>query len=222
MKSSCVGSVYQLALAGDVPGIQSILQNERDTNQERPDLLWEKDDIGRNALFAASMLGRSNVVRELIEQGAEVNTWTVRGYSPLHYSALWGQLDTLKTLVELGADIQATNFRGERAKEVASRYSKMDCADYLSLAEAKQSLQSYITMVRETLADPEKHHGKLNKEDKNACINACTAKSDWILNSKNPTTQDFRDQRKHLEDVLSPIMAKLTPKASATSQLSKQ
>lgn len=79
MKSSCVGSVYQLALAGDVPGIQSILQNERDTNQERPDLLWEKDDIGRNALFAASMLGRSNVVRELIEQGAEVNTWTVRG-----------------------------------------------------------------------------------------------------------------------------------------------
>lgn len=56
------------------------------------------------------------------------------GYSPLHYSALWGQLNTLKTLVELGADIQATNFRGERAKEVASRYSKMDCVAYLSWA----------------------------------------------------------------------------------------
>lgn len=56
------------------------------------------------------------------------------GYSPLHYAALWGQLDTLVTLVELGADIEARNFRGERAKEVASRYSKTDCIDYLSWA----------------------------------------------------------------------------------------
>ncbi|XP_048114303.1 ankyrin repeat domain-containing protein 45 isoform X2 [Alosa alosa] len=195
--SNCVGSVYQLALAGDVPGIQSILENESATNEERSNLLWEEDDIGRNALFAAS-------------------------YSPLHYSALWGQLDTLKTLVELGADIQAINFRRERAKEVASRYSKMDCADYLSWAEAKQRLQSYITMVRETLADPERIQGKLSKEDKNVCNNTCTAKSDWILNSKNPTTQDFCEQRKHIEDVLSPILAKLTPQADASSKVNKQ
>ncbi|XP_062383706.1 ankyrin repeat domain-containing protein 45 isoform X1 [Sardina pilchardus] len=221
-RGNCVGSVYQFALAGDVLGIQSILENESASNEERSNLLWEEDDIGRNALFAASMLGRSNVVRELVKHGADVNTWTVRGYSPLHYSALWGQLDTLKTLVELGADIQAINFRGERAKEVASRYSKTDCADYLSWAEAKQRLQSYVTMVRETLADPERIQGKLNKEDKNICNNTCTAKSDWILNSKNPTTQDFYEQRKHIEDVLSPILAKLTPQADATSKVNKQ
>lgn len=75
--NSVVDSVYQLALAGDVPGIQSILESA--TNDERPDLLWEEDDIGRNALFAASMLGRCNVIRELVKHGADVNTWTVRG-----------------------------------------------------------------------------------------------------------------------------------------------
>ncbi|KAL2097847.1 hypothetical protein ACEWY4_007054 [Coilia grayii] len=217
---SRVAPVYQLALTGDVLGLQSILGNESNTNEEL-NLLWEKDDIGRNALFAASMLGRSDVVRELVKHGAEVNSWTVRGYSALHYSALWGQLDTLKTLVELGADIAATNFRGERAKEVASRYSKTDCADYLSWAEAKQSLQSYITMVRQLISDPEKVQGKLNKEDKNICNNTCTSKSDWIHNTKNATTEDFWEQRKHIEDVLSPILAKITHPADATSKASK-
>lgn len=77
--NSAVDSVYQLALAGDVPGIQSILETESATNEERPDLLWEEDEIGRNALSAATMVGRCNVVRELVKHGADVNTWTVRG-----------------------------------------------------------------------------------------------------------------------------------------------
>ncbi len=40
-------------------------------------------------------------------------------------------------------------------------------------------------------------------------INICSAKSDWIHNTKNATIQDFVEQKKHLEDVLEPIMLKL-------------
>ncbi len=40
-------------------------------------------------------------------------------------------------------------------------------------------------------------------------INICSAKSDWIHNTKNATVQDFIEQKKHLEDVLEPIMLKL-------------
>lgn len=105
---------------------------------------------------------------------------------------MWGQLDTLKTLVELNADFQAVNFRGEKAVDVARRYDKLDCAEYLAwagekvkhfstesnlvmikadddfflLTEAKQSLQALIQDVRDIIADPEKVQGKLNKEDK--------------------------------------------------------
>lgn len=50
---------------------------------------------------------------------------------------MWGQLDTLKTLVELNADFQATNFRGEKAVDVARRYDKLDCAEYLAWAGEK-------------------------------------------------------------------------------------
>lgn len=106
---------------------------------------------------------------------------------------MWGQLDTLKTLVELNADFQAVSFRGEKAVDVAWRYDKLDCAEYLAwagekvkhfstesnlvmikadydffflLTEAKQSLQALIQDVRDIIADPEKVQGKLNKEDK--------------------------------------------------------
>lgn len=78
---SCGVSIYELALSGDVLAIRSILGSDNDRNEENvlKNVLWEKDEIGRNALFAASMLGRSDVIRELVKHGAEVNSWTVKG-----------------------------------------------------------------------------------------------------------------------------------------------
>ncbi|KAG9343498.1 hypothetical protein JZ751_013664 [Albula glossodonta] len=112
------------------------------------------------------------------------------------------------------------NFRGETAKEVACRYSKTTCVEYLSWAEAKQDLQEYITQVRETFSD-DKALGKLNKEEKNIFISSCTAKTDWIQNAKNPSIQDFTEQKNHLEDILSPLLAKLAVQSEATSKTRK-
>ncbi|XP_014046122.2 ankyrin repeat domain-containing protein 45 [Salmo salar] len=223
MQSTEENAVFHYALTGDIEGLQKHLENECLSGNEEPpeDLFWEKDEMGRNALFIACMLGRSTTVRELLKHGAHVNECTARGYSPLHCAALWGQLETVKTLVELGADMQAKNFRRERAMEVASRYSKMDCAEYLTWAEAKQDLQSYITHVRDTIADPEKVQGKLNKEDKIICTNTCSVKSDWIQNAKNPSIQDFIEQRRHLEDIIIPILSKLTTQPDVTAKASK-
>ncbi|KAG1934766.1 ankyrin repeat domain-containing protein [Pimephales promelas] len=134
MRSAEEKTVLLCALDGDVEGLKRLLA----TDSKLPEnILWEKDEVGRNALFAACTLGRSDIVRELVQNGASVNEFTARGYSPLHCSALWGQLDTLKTLVELNADFQATNFRGEKAVDVAGRYDKLDCAEYLAWAGEK-------------------------------------------------------------------------------------
>ncbi|KAL0966043.1 hypothetical protein UPYG_G00290000 [Umbra pygmaea] len=213
MQSIAENSLFQYAWAGNIEGLQKLLKNgclPGIEMMEIENLLVEKDEMGRNALFAACMLGRSTIVRELVKHGAQVNEITSRGYSPLHCAALWGRLATVKTLVEVGAELQTKNFRGERAMEVASRYSKMDCAEYLTWAEAKQKLQSYITHVRDTIADPEKVQEKLSNEDKNVCTNTCSAKSDWMENAKNPSIQELIEQRRHLEDVIVPILSKLT------------
>ncbi|XP_017566463.1 ankyrin repeat domain-containing protein 45 [Pygocentrus nattereri] len=210
MPLSADKTVFSCALEGDVEGLKDLIDNGW-THEATQNILRETDVGGRNALSVACMLGRSGVVRNLVVKSCtDVNDPTTRGYSPLHYSAMWGHLDTVMTLVELGADLQAVNFCGERAIDIARRYSKLDCVHFLAWAEAKQSLQTSITRVKGILADPEKVQGKLNKEDKNMCVNTCTVKLDWIQNVKNPTIQDFTEQKQHLEDVLAPIMTKLT------------
>ncbi|XP_046872471.1 uncharacterized protein LOC124464708 isoform X4 [Hypomesus transpacificus] len=171
--------------------------------------------------FPSCALGREAIVRELVKHGAEVNELTVRGYSPLHCSTLWGQLETVKTLVALGANMQLRNFRGERATDVASRYLKTDCAEYLNWAEAKQDLVSYITHVRDTVSDPDKVQGKLSKEDKNMCTSICTAKYDWVQTAKDPSTQEFIDQKRRIEETLSPILSKLAILFDATAKTMK-
>ncbi|XP_026867181.2 ankyrin repeat domain-containing protein 45 [Electrophorus electricus] len=216
MQSRAEKTVFSCALEGDAEGLQYLI------DEESPDMLRETDDVGRSVLAAACMLDRSGFARELVvKHRADVNAHTARGYSPLHCSAMWGQLDTLKTLLELGADPQAVTFRSERAIDLARRYSRWDCVDYLAWAEAKQSLQASINEVRDILAAPERVQGKLSKEDKNICLNTCSAKSDWIQNVKNPTIQDLEEQKKQLEDVLSPILAKLKAQAEAPLRTSK-
>ncbi|KAG5847491.1 hypothetical protein ANANG_G00126620 [Anguilla anguilla] len=214
-------SIFTCSLSGDIEALQGLLECKSSSNvDETLDVFQEKDEFGRNALFVSCMLGRSDIIRELLRYGASVNERTVRGYSPLHYAALWGHLDTVKTLVELGANLHAQNFRGERANEVACRYSKIACAEYLSWAEAKQNLEEYITQARDAFCD-EKAQGKLNKEEKNLFMSSCSVKADWIQNAKNPSVQDFTEQKKHLENILSPLLVKLTAPSEATTKTRK-
>lgn len=207
--------VLQCALEGNVQGLQSIFEDPADDHHEQcSKLLGEEDLLGRNALFLACILGRAEVVRGLAKYGANINQQTAQGYSPLHCAAAWGQLDVLKALVELGGDILLLNFRAEKARDIATRYNKTECADFLRWAEAKLALKSYVTFIQQTIADPEKVHGKLNKEDKNQAISACKSKNEWLQNTKNPSTQDFMDQKQQLENAVQLIFTKLnTPRA---------
>nr|XP_055057742.1 ankyrin repeat domain-containing protein 45 [Misgurnus anguillicaudatus] len=211
-------TIFSCTSEDDVEGLKSLLESKREDNEPSRNILWEKDEVGRSALFTACMLGRSSILRELVKNGADVNELTARGYSPLHCSAMWGQLDTLKALVELSADLQATNFQGEKAVDVARRYDKLDCVEYLALAEAKQNLQLLIIKVRETISDPEKVQGRLNKEDKNMCVNTCSTKADWIQNAKNATIQDFIEQKNHFESIVEPILLKLNTKSETPTK----
>ncbi|KAM6948255.1 ankyrin repeat domain-containing protein 45 [Aplochiton taeniatus] len=216
-------TIFHYACSGNVKGLQQHFENESINDDQSSPLnsFKQKDEMGRNALSAASMLGRSAVVRELVKQGAPINQLTSRGYSALHLAALWGHLETVKALMELGADLQLKNFQGERAIEVAARYLKIDCAEYLTWSEAKQDLQSYIAHVRDIIADPDKIQGKLNKEDKNICSNACLTKSDWIQNTSNLTVKDFLDQKKQLEATINPILHKLNSQPEPTTKAGK-
>ncbi|XP_029474829.1 ankyrin repeat domain-containing protein 45 isoform X2 [Rhinatrema bivittatum] len=101
--------------------------------------LMEQDVAGRSIVHIACMMGRSNIIQEFAKNGVSLNEKTARGYLPIHFAAAWGHLETLHTLVELGADLEGLNFLDERAREIAFRYSKMDCVDFLDWAEEDET-----------------------------------------------------------------------------------
>ncbi|XP_042284162.1 ankyrin repeat domain-containing protein 45 [Thunnus maccoyii] len=205
--------IFKYVLSGDLESIKQCFERETVTeeSQEEFDLFGKKDEAGRNALLAASMLGSSAIVSELLNNGAQVNEQTVRGYSSLHLAACWGHLETVRTLLEQGADTQAKTFRGERPVDLAKRYSKTDCADCLILAEAEKGLMSFVAFVKDMISDPER---SLTKEEKNICTRTCSAKSEWIQSVKNATVSDFMAQRKDMEDTLQPILSKLSAQSA--------
>ncbi|KAG8436685.1 hypothetical protein GDO86_007684 [Hymenochirus boettgeri] len=208
--SSRVNAVLDCTLKGDVQALSLLFEDPADPGQEKAtSQLLEQDLIGRNALFSACILGRCEIIKELVKYGANVNIQTVRGYSPLHCAAAWGQLEVLKCLVELRADIKACNFCNENASELAARYNQVECADFLAWAEAKHDLKLYIGITQKSITDLEKIPGKLGKEYKNQTMNACKSKNDWLEHTKNPTTQDFVEQRQHLETIMQTILSKI-------------
>nr|XP_019962350.1 PREDICTED: ankyrin repeat domain-containing protein 45 isoform X1 [Paralichthys olivaceus] len=213
--------VLSCVVSGDLDTIRQCLQAERDADEPQENRCFsKKDEFGRSALLIASMLGKSDIVRELLRGGAQVNEQTERGYSSLHLAACWGHLETVRTLLELEADTQATTFRGERPSDLARRYSKADCVDCLILAEAKQDLVSYLAFVKNIISDSER---KITKEEKNICMRECSAKSDWIQSIKHPAVSDFIAQRKDIEDALQPVLSRLSvvwPEAWLASSVS--
>uniref|UniRef100_UPI0037E9A3ED ankyrin repeat domain-containing protein 45 n=1 Tax=Semicossyphus pulcher TaxID=241346 RepID=UPI0037E9A3ED len=204
--------IMNCVLSGDLETIKEHFEREF-VKEEAKDkgLFGLKDEVGRNVLMTASMLGRSAIVRELLRNGAQVNEQTDRGYSSLHLAACWGHLETVRTLLELGADTQAKTFRGQKPLDLASKYCKADCADCLILAEAQQDLMSFIASVKDLVADPERN---LTKEEKKICRSACSAKSDWIQSITNPTVSDFIAQTKDIKDTLKPILSKLSAESA--------
>ncbi|XP_059840874.1 ankyrin repeat domain-containing protein 45 isoform X2 [Hypanus sabinus] len=197
-------------LTGDAENLRKCFVNTDKPNHEKSnELLNIHDDFGRNALFAAAILGHCEVIQELVSQGANVNEQTNRGYTPLHCAAAWGKLESLNALVSLGANVQTINFRDEKARDIAKRYSIANCVEFLDWAEGKMILELYIRDIQETVTDLEKSQGKLSKQDRTAFTNACRAKSEWLLMAQNASIEEFEEQKKQLEMSVEPIITKL-------------
>jgi hypothetical protein len=85
-----------------------------------------KDDrFGATPLHSAVMNGHIEIVRLLLQNGAEVNVRNIYGYTPLHWAAIFGHVDILHLLVENGADLEAQNNYGQRALHCAALFGRL-------------------------------------------------------------------------------------------------
>ncbi|ESO92833.1 hypothetical protein LOTGIDRAFT_120207 [Lottia gigantea] len=203
--------VTHCILKNDVDRLTKCFEDEEDEFKDKVEsLLNIRNEEGKSPLDLAAMLGRNDITRELLQRGADLSQISWKGFSPLHYAAAWGKIGILKVLVEHQVNLQQKNAHNERARETALRYSQSECVDYLDWAEAKVNLIAAIKHIQEWITDPERVQGRLNKEEKNISNGAVKEKTEWVEATVDATTQDFIQQKANIEELLAPIMQKLS------------
>jgi ankyrin repeat protein len=93
---------YQLlvkSLRSDTDGVIKLLRNGADPNTPPG-----PDDRGMTALMFAAWVGAHDIVRPLVEAGAEINSRSASEATPLMYAAMSGDLPSLQILLDKGAN----------------------------------------------------------------------------------------------------------------------
>ena len=112
--------LYEAARAGDYDKCKMILQRGHCSRE------------GKNeALSVASLMGRTNITRLLHESGADIDTRSDIGGTPIICAAQQGKVDTVKYLVQAGADKNADNNDGVMAIHKASQCNRVEVVEYL-------------------------------------------------------------------------------------------
>lgn len=75
--------------------------------------------------------------------------------------------------------------------------------------EAKNELESYAYNLKNQINDKEKLGAKLSDSDKETIEEALDEKIKWLESNPDADTEDFKEKKKELDDVVQPIMSKL-------------
>lgn len=76
--------------------------------------------------------------------------------------------------------------------------------------DAKNELESYVYSLKTQIADKEKLGGKLSADEKSTIEKEIDEKIKWLdANQASADVDEFKAQKKSIEDVVTPIMTKL-------------
>ena len=75
--------------------------------------------------------------------------------------------------------------------------------------ESRNELESYAYSLKNQINDKEKLGAKISDEDKEKIEEAVNEKISWLEENQEAAGEDFKKQKKELEDAVQPIIAKL-------------
>jgi len=75
--------------------------------------------------------------------------------------------------------------------------------------EARNELESYAYSLKNQIGDKEKLGEKLSDEDKAKIEEQINEKISWLENNQEADAEEFKAQKKEMEDIIQPIIAKL-------------
>jgi heat shock protein 5 len=74
--------------------------------------------------------------------------------------------------------------------------------------ESKNELESYVYSLKNQISDKEKLGGKLSEDEKTTITEAIEEKIKWLEGNAEAEVEDFKTQKKELEEIVHPIMSK--------------
>lgn len=106
---------------------------------------------GYTPLHVASHFGHVNMVRFLLQNGADVNAVNSHGYTPLHQAAQQGHQMVINLLLEGQASPNVTTNQGQTALSIAQRLG------YISVVETLKVVTETIVTTTTTTVTEEKY-----------------------------------------------------------------
>ena len=117
--------VADAAMREDVGAVRSLLDEGAGVNEAQSD--------GMTALHWAAELGNVELVRLLVEAGADLEAVTrIGGLTPLHVGAEVGQAATVRALLEAGAKARVRNVNGSTPLHFAALSGSVEAVDGLA------------------------------------------------------------------------------------------
>ncbi|XP_076047554.1 myosin binding subunit isoform X2 [Oratosquilla oratoria] len=138
---------------------------------------------GANALHVAAAKGYIEVMRMLLQAGANINSQDFDGWTPLHAAAHWGQRQAVDVLCEHSADMSIRNCVGQTCIDVADQ-------NLLGLLKnLKAQYDAKKTVKRRKLSPPHRDHSKKperNTDEKKNKVNKENASISPIILPSTP------------------------------------
>src|SRR5579872_1940707 len=91
-------AIHDAAQNGDVSRVRSLLQAD-------PHLVNAKHNRDRMPLLYAAEKGHTEVVRLLLQKGADIGARNYEGLTALHFALVYKHPDTARLLIARGADV---------------------------------------------------------------------------------------------------------------------
>jgi len=96
----------------------------------------------------------------------------------------------------------------ERMINDAEKFAEEDAA-LKGKVEARNELESYAYSLKNQLSDKEKLGGKLSEDEQSKIEEVINEKIKWLEENTDASAEDLKAQKKEMEDIVQPIIAKL-------------
>jgi hypothetical protein len=169
-----------------------------------PFQLCQYDQYGQTALHLAVQKNYLEIVKILIEKGANINALasdlSYTHMTPLHYAALTGNLGAVKILLAWGANPHLENGRLYTASTIAYQHGFVDVARYIENFDAKKAKFLWPQVKTNSPGEKQVRQGLSRRilELQNSTIEALQARA-WVAEHSKPANNiiDFAEYKRN-------------------------